>query len=142
MASMPAKYLNGRYLWTAFRNCRASDEMYFPTALSILGILQRGDNGEEVDDLSRGESCAGKEIRRRKITYCDWSMGAKNPAAYTSKDWKDIADKARSEGCLFARKFVPRRGKMMGGSTGNDGIISYQEWVDKIVGIGSKKDPF
>lgn len=138
VASMPSRYLNGRYLWTAFRNCRASDEIYFPTALSILGILQRGSNNEEVDDSSKGESCAGKEIRRRKITYCDWSMGAKNPAAYTLKDWRGVAEKARNEGCLFARKFVPQRGKMKSGATGNDGIISSQEWVDTIVGIHSK----
>mmetsp|Transcript_28633 Transcript_28633/g.60193 ORF Transcript_28633/g.60193 Transcript_28633/m.60193 type:complete len:797 (+) Transcript_28633:332-2722(+) len=137
VTSMPSKYLNGRYLWTAFRNCRASDEMYFPTALSILGILQRGGNDKEVDDSSKGESCAGKEIRRRKITYCDWSMGAKNPVAYTLKDWKEVAEKARNEGCLFARKFVPQRGKMKSGSTGN-GIISAREWVDTIVGIGGK----
>ena len=146
VASLPRNYLNGRYLWTAFRNCRASDEMYFPTALSILGIVRRHPEGlAEVDNLAKGESCAGDQIRRRKITYCDWSMGAKNPAMFTCQEWKEVALKARGEGCLFARKFVPKsslRGRRQKGVqnspvVGNDGIVSVEDWLSVIVKKGS-----
>lgn len=137
VANIGNNYLNDRHLWPAFRKCRASDEMYFPTALSILGIIARPSGVTEVDDLSKGESCAGDQIRRRKITYCDWSMGAKNPAPFTSDDWKEVVSKARREGCLFARKFVPLssiRGRQKEVLTNsNDGIVSTEDWTASII---------
>jgi hypothetical protein len=123
VASLPDKYLNGRSLWYAFRRCRASDEMYFPTALSILGVIVRSKGVTEVEDGN--ELCAGSEIRRRKVTYCDWSTSAKNPASFTVKDLEGVAKKARGEGCLFARKFVVltrREGE-------GDGIVSVEDWL-------------
>lgn len=134
VASLPAKHLNGRQLWPAFRKCRASDEIYFPTVLSILGIISRQDRKAQVDDTSKGESCAGGEIRRRKITYCDWSQGAKNPASFTSRDWKGVVVKARGDGCLFARKFV-LLSSLPGGvyknphTIDNNGTVSVDDWI-------------
>eukprot|EP00956_Cyclotella_meneghiniana_P026868 scaffold59152_cov76-Cyclotella_meneghiniana.AAC.4 len=128
VASLPAKYLNGRTLWYAFRRCRAPDEMYFPTALAILGVIARPTGVKEVDDVSNGnEKCAGDQIRRRKVTYCDWSVSAKNPASFTAKDLEEVTMKARREGCLLARKFVPlsRSGQVAGGDTG---IVSVEDW--------------
>ena len=132
VAALPRTCLDGRALWPAFRKVRASDELYFPTALATLRILRRPGGGE-VDDSSRGESGAGDEIRRRRATYCDWSVGAKNPAAFAAGDWRGVAEKARGEGCLFARKFVgeaARPGGMArteGGSAGG-GLVSVEEW--------------
>ncbi|KAL7436208.1 hypothetical protein ACHAXM_005075 [Skeletonema potamos] len=136
VASLPSK-LNGRQLWPAFRKCRASDEIYFPTALSILGIVSRQNGEAQVDEFSKGESCAGR-IRRRRITYCDWSLSAKNPASFTSQDWKDVAFKAREEGCLFARKFVLlsslRDGvKKHPQPVNNDGVVSVDDWINAVV---------
>ncbi len=135
VASLPTKYLNGRQLWPAFRKCRASDEIYFPTVLSILGIISRQDGLEaQVDDTSKGESCAGSEVRRRRITYCDWSQSAKNPASFTSRDWKGVVVKARGDGCLFARKFV-LLASLPGGvyksphTNDNDGTVSVNDWI-------------
>lgn len=127
-ASLPREYLNGRTLWYAFRRCRASDEMYFPTALAILGVIARPAGVTEVDDANDGnEQCAGDRIRRRKVTYCDWSVSAKNPASFTAKELEDVTMKARGEGCLLARKFVPlsRSGQGAGGDTG---IVSVEDW--------------
>lgn len=152
VSSIPAKYLEGRHLWPAMKRCRASDEMYFPTALSILGELHRPPGGAEVDNndssSSKTENCAGGGIRRRKITYCDWSMGARNPASFTSKDWKEVVGKARGEGCLLARKFVSylkqhgRGGGRSGGSNnaevgGVDGLISVEDWISAVAKRGS-----
>jgi len=137
VASLPSQYLNGRQLWPAFRKCRASDEIYFPTVLSTLGIISRQDGEAQVDDFSKGESCAG-QIRRRRITYCDWSQSAKNPASFTSQDWKDVVAKARREGCLFARKFVlfsslRNEAKKNPETVSNDGVISVDDWTTVVV---------
>lgn len=134
IASIPSKHLNGRQLWPAFRKCRASDEIYFPTALSVLGIVRRQGGEAQVDDFSKGESCAGNAIRRRRVTYCDWSLSAKNPAPFTSKDWNDVVVKARGEGCLFARKFVLLSSLREGSNktlqpVNNDGIVSVDDWI-------------
>jgi len=150
VASLPRTYLGGRQLWPAFRRCRASDEMYFPTALATLGILRRtpskGGGEVEVDDAAT-ESGAGGGIRRRRITYCDWSVGAKNPASFTSSEWRDIVKKARGEGCLFARKFVPasklptvrdvgRKRRAGDAEDGDDGIVSAKDWRAAVVERG------
>lgn len=132
VASMSNNYLNGRSLWYAFRRCRASDEMYFPTALSILGIIARPPGVVEVED-ERNEKCAGDQIRRRKVTYCDWSVSAKNPASFTAKDLEKVVVKARGEGCLFARKFVPLVSNSQAKdahAVSNDGIVTVENWLD------------
>ena len=137
VASLPSKHLNGRQLWPAFRKCRASDEIYFPTTLSILGIVSRQDGEAQIDDFSKGESCAG-QIRRRRVTYCDWSLSAKNPASFTSQDWKYVVQKARGEGCLFARKFV-LFSSLRDGAKKNpqpvdkDGEVSVDDWITIVV---------
>ena len=137
VASIPNKYLNGRSLWYAFRRCRASDEMYFPTALSILGIIARPSGVEEVeDDTCKSEACAGDRIRRRKVTYCDWSLSAKNPSSFMAQDWTEVLSKARGEGCLFARKFVPislsAQCKKNAQVPVNDGIVTVDDWVSSM----------
>ena len=131
VAAMPGRYLGGRELWSAMRRVRASDEMYFPTALSVLGILHRPSDaaGVEVDENSRGESCAGNGVRRRRVTFCDWSMGAKNPASFTAGDWAEVARRARNDGCLIVRKFV-RAGSLPGGGQGeDDGLVTDEDWT-------------
>lgn len=128
VVSIPNNYLNGKSLWHAFRRCRASDEMYFPTALAILGIIVRPPGVVEVEQDERNEKCAGDQIRRRKLTYCDWSVSAKNPASFTAKDFEEVAAKARGEGCLFARKFVPLASNAKDAASG-DGIVTDEDWL-------------
>lgn len=128
VASIPNSYLNGKSLWYAFRRCRASDEMYFPTALAILGIIARPPGGQEVENET-SEKCAGDEIRRRKVTYCDWSVSAKNPASFSAKDLEEVAIKARGEGCLFARKFVPLASNSRENVASANGIVTADDWT-------------
>jgi hypothetical protein len=126
ISTLPQTYLNNNtILDTIFTNVRASDEIYIPTVLSILGIIHRPMGVKEVEDYNydttttsisgqkrrriskEDESRIGNEILRRRSTYCDWSMGAKNPISFsTIQEWKDVVCLARNEGCLFARKFV------------------------------------
>jgi len=146
IVSMPNKYLEGQQLWSTMRKVRASDEMYFPTALSVLGIVHRPTGVSEVDENTiyqrSKDSCAGNSIRRRCITYCDWSMGAKNPVSFTSLDWKDVVAKARGAGCLFARKFVSASllairggGKNNDSGGAGDGLVSVDAWRSAVVAV-------
>ena len=78
--------------WECFRDCNASDEMYFPTALALLGI--------GTDDGAQ------QQLVKRRITYSDWSVGPKNPATFDDKDLRRVVEEARKDRCLVARKFV------------------------------------
>lgn len=150
------RYLDGRSLLSAFRDVRASDEMYLPTALSILGIVRRPSGGGEVEDdvqndstagggarsMKDGESRAGPGIRRRRVTYCDWTSSARNPASFGPAEWREVAHAARGEGCLFARKFVPGGGRTSStasglgrggdGTVGTNGLISVEAWKSAV----------
>ncbi|KAL7523461.1 hypothetical protein ACHAWF_000533, partial [Thalassiosira exigua] len=127
VAGLPRDHLDGRPLWPAFRRVRASDEIYVPTALAVLGILRRPPGGGEVDDDAdragnrARESCAGEEVRRRRVTYCDWSVGARNPASFARGDLGEVVAKARGEGCLFARKFGMEATTTRGGTARRGG---------------------
>jgi len=111
-------------LWSSFSKISASDEMYFPTALAILGILKEEKEGEAKEQpLREGEgetsssattSSSSKQkqpqyILDRQVTYVDWSQGMRNPATYDKglRDFVRVARLARENGSLFARKFVP-----------------------------------
>jgi hypothetical protein len=155
ITTLPHTYLNNNTLLdTIFTNVRASDEIYIPTVLSILGIIHRPMGVKEVEDYNydtttnisgqkrrritkEDESLIGYEIRRRRSTYCDWSMGAKNPVSFsTIQEWKDVVCLARNEGCLFARKFVTTPSSTRGGGRavsqsmfGKDGgLITVEAW--------------
>jgi len=78
-------------LWTLFDRVNASDEMYFPTALGIIGAL----NGSDTPS-----------IKKQAATYTDWTQGMKNPASFDAKELNKIAKLARQKGCLIARKFT------------------------------------
>jgi hypothetical protein len=93
--------------WECFLDCKASDELYFPTAMSVLGILDEG----------------AEEVSKQRITYSDWSMGAKNPVTFDKADeLRRIVQEAQKEGCLVARKFVG---------------ITLDEWRDVVVSSSS-----
>ena len=79
-------------LFHSFSKVSASDEMYFPTALALLGILTE----------------SSTQILKRQVTFVDWSQGMRNPASYEKgvRDLRRVAKNAREQGCLFARKFV------------------------------------
>lgn len=116
-------------LWQCFRDMNASDEMYFPTVMGLLGILGDRDRDSDttkdkdnelavnanakvhvpVSDEKKTES--GSEVAKRRVTYCDWTMKNKNPETFviSRKDkfraMKAAMKLARAEKCLFARKF-------------------------------------
>jgi hypothetical protein len=158
ITTLPQTYLNEYTLLdTIFTNVRASDEIYIPTVLSILGIIHRPMGVKEVEDYNydttttttttsgqkrkritkEDESRIGDEIRRRRSTYCDWSMGAKNPKSFsTIQEWKDVVCLARNEGCLFARKFVTIPGSSTGGGRrGGGGAVSSQSMLGEDGGL-------
>ena len=112
-------------LWYCFSEVKASDEIYFPTLMSLLGLFKDIDM---VDATQNKEVGGGNEqIAMKRVTYCDWSENAKNPASFAMNRQQDAnfleikrrIKLARDEGCLFARKFIPRY---------ND-VITVKEWM-------------
>ena len=60
-------------------------------------------------------------IKRRKVTYCDWSTNAKNPVTFSgTKDLKVVIERGRQHECLFARKFDAK-------------AIHISDWKDLVV---------
>jgi hypothetical protein len=112
--NMPPKH----QLWQSFRDINASDEMYIPTCLSVLGLLRFAADGEDTqrsrsnsqvdergrsnsDDRGRSNTAGSSEeakqqqqpppvhaVLKRPVTYTDWTEGMRNPASFT----KGIAD--------------------------------------------------
>lgn len=74
-------------IWSIFTGVRASDEMFFPSLLSMLNLL--------VD---------GEEIERRRVTYADWEGMAHSPRTYGQPFVSEHARGAISESCIFMRK--------------------------------------
>jgi hypothetical protein len=108
-------------LWNSFARINASDEMYFPTALAVLGILKDEDDSTVP------------QVAKRAVTYTDWTEGMRNPATYTNgiRDFKRVAKIARKQGCLFARKFalvhaIPGKEKVV------TGAIDVEAWKEAI----------
>jgi hypothetical protein len=125
-------------LWHCFQDVKASDEIYFPTTMALLGILGAGssnDGEESQEGIARAvatkeaeaDNSIEKEIAFKRVTYCDWSENARNPASFVvnpqeDAEFKELNKKvilARDEGCLFARKFIP----------GGNISINSQDWV-------------
>ena len=133
-------------LWQCFGNVKASDEMYFPTAMALLGMFGNDDDGSDDNDVcgsatrteitdrdeeTESSNSIKNEIASKRVTYCDWSMNAKNPASFIInkqddpqfKELKKIVKLARDEGCLFARKFST------GYNVTTSNTISVIEWT-------------
>jgi hypothetical protein len=115
-------------LWNSFAAVSASDEMYFPTAMGVLGIL-------------RDDAREDQQVLRRAVTHVDWSEGMRNPAGYSggARDFARVARVARESGCLFARKFL----LAAPGSDQVTGTISAEEWSREVARLESapKSEP-
>ena len=68
-----------------FRKVRASDEMFFPCCLAVLGAISKG------------------EVCKKRLAYCDWSVSVKNPKTYTTLEPQALAE-ASSQRSVFIRK--------------------------------------
>ncbi|CAJ1912817.1 unnamed protein product [Cylindrotheca closterium] len=158
--------------WQHFRNINASDEMYIPTALAILGYLRYTLEGEDTqrarNNLTAGETeatatspknaAAKKEkeddkakiapipilppppemVLKRAVTYTDWTEGMRNPACFTKGilEFGKVAQLARKEGCLVARKFAPKV-VIPGEEASKDitqekGYITAEDWLEAV----------
>lgn len=89
----------GEELFTAFsRRVRASDEMFFPCCLAVVGVLNppsvtmESSNSKECPDEAPGIegvvsgdglSSIGR-VERLQLTYADWRGQAANPIEYTA----------------------------------------------------------
>jgi hypothetical protein len=123
---IPSKLTDPQAFYQCFAQVRASDEMYFPTALAILGLIHTTTT-TTTTDKNQGSTTTtirmiGPNVQKRRITYCDWTGGAKNPVTfYNVQDLQNCISVARKEGCLLARKF-------------SSDSITLQQWSNLIYG--------
>mmetsp|Transcript_17137 Transcript_17137/g.22246 ORF Transcript_17137/g.22246 Transcript_17137/m.22246 type:complete len:439 (+) Transcript_17137:48-1364(+) len=92
-------------LWRLFSKTTAADELYFPSLLAVCGELEREPNTPNSSD-PHSSGVLAPRISRRRLTYCDWTARGRSPATL-HEFTPEIISIARTEGCLFARKFVP-----------------------------------
>jgi hypothetical protein len=150
------------HLWHSYREINASDEMYIPTSLALLGLLRFTAEGEDTQRLraivntdgNKGDSNPGSTptppttttpidpsstfefVKKRPVTYTDWTEGMRNPATFAKGigDFQKVARLARDKGCLVARKFAPY--VALPGVSKKDlevtGQISVEEWKREI----------
>jgi hypothetical protein len=85
---MPSIYLEGDSLWPAFEDVWAPEEVFFPTALSLLGFLP------------------SENVILRSVTHSKWKNPSDaNPIEYDDRFNERLVKTLREEeGCLFLRK--------------------------------------
>lgn len=96
-------------LWPLFSKVSASDEMYIPTCLGLLGAIERG---------ADGGSFSSQVVACRRVTYCHWGASPKSPDSFDCLDDKAVKA-ALEEGCVLARKFKP-------------GGVGWEEWMTQM----------
>lgn len=90
----------------------ASDEMYIPSCLSILG--------EITPELESGSpASSGLPIERRRVTFCHWGDSSRSPETFSGMLEGKMLDAAQKEGCLVARKF-------------GSGTVTMEAWSDVV----------
>jgi hypothetical protein len=85
---MPSTYLEHDNLWPVFDEVWAPEEVFFPTALSLLGFLP------------------SEEVVLRSLTHSKWPKASDaHPIEYDGKfSERLVRELRREEGCLFLRK--------------------------------------
>ena len=111
IASLPSS-IDHTNLWEAFRKCCASDEMYFATLLSCVGIIP---SRNECVESIQFNAAIKKDVSLRKMTFVEWiypdlddysgnNTLAERPVTFDSLT-KELLIRMRTNGCIFARKF-------------------------------------
>ena len=92
-------------LWPYFEHVWAPEEVYFPTALSLMGALLSSHHDKHYD----ASSCP--IVHRKSVTWCKWDTHASNhqdrahPFIYTLQELRQFISKTKEQyGCLFLRK--------------------------------------
>lgn len=88
---MPKNHLGGQELYPLFSKVWAPEEVFFPTALNLLGFLDPD------------------EVARKSVLWAKWDMRSKgrdraHPLTYDGKFGRELVKKARLEGYYFMRK--------------------------------------
>ncbi len=84
--------INKDVYFNVYKTIKASDEMFIPTTLSVLG------------HISQAPSPDTGEVSRRRVTFSDWTDDAVHPRLYRVEDMVGMLRAAREADCLFARK--------------------------------------
>jgi hypothetical protein len=116
----------------------APEEIFFPTALALLGYLRE----PKVDVRSSSSSSSSSSavqgdnyVRIAAVTFAEWARrGDANPVSYSSFDGA-LLRRMRSSGAVFGRKFVAANpaaaaaaAAAAAGTCGVNGALSLQRW--------------
>lgn len=117
-----------------FKNVRASDELFLPCSLSILGYITA-----HASTDSAAEDSQQALVLRRQLTWCDWSEGGKNPRSYGPQDFTtQQLESARAKGCLFFRKVILKTEGDRAGETEEGRRVRFcEEWAARVLGLTS-----
>eukprot|EP00590_Aulacoseira_subarctica_P011987 CAMPEP_0172438666 /NCGR_PEP_ID=MMETSP1064-20121228/72919_1 /TAXON_ID=202472 /ORGANISM="Aulacoseira subarctica , Strain CCAP 1002/5" /LENGTH=226 /DNA_ID=CAMNT_0013187233 /DNA_START=412 /DNA_END=1093 /DNA_ORIENTATION=- len=81
--SIPSKISESQGFFTCFSHVRASDEMYFPTALALLGLIRSNVNNESNNEKSKtassltGTVMIGDNVMKRRVPIAIGAAGLK-----------------------------------------------------------------
>jgi hypothetical protein len=105
----------------------APEEIFFPTALALLGYLRE----PKVDVRSSSSAVqGGSDVRIAAVTFAEWARrGDANPVSYSSFDGA-LLRRMRSSGAVFGRKFLVAKPALAAaaGTCGVNGALSLQRW--------------
>jgi hypothetical protein len=72
-------------LWQSFRDINASDEMYFPTCLAVLGLLRIAADGEDTQRSRSFQQSGGGDERSRSNSNAEDQQGRSNSSVADEK---------------------------------------------------------
>lgn len=81
-----------------FHKVHASDEMFFPSCLCLLGCMRPRPQTEQSTT-----SHNNPKVLKRRLTHCRWVNGEKGPQTSLSLTHQDVTE-AIEAGCVFYRK--------------------------------------
>ncbi len=121
--NIPNEYLDGEDLYPLFKNVWAPEEVFFPTALALLGKISGGD-----------------EVINQSVMWSKWDNRARgkdraHPIVYDGEFSKKLVEDARGEGCYFMRKFK----RKLDARDWERICISQPVTTSSVVGTGSLK---
>jgi hypothetical protein len=132
-------------IFTLFQGMTASDEMFFPTVLSLLGyqFVAPADlpsfpsssssfTSSSSPISSLASSSASLSVIKRRITYADWSNKGKSPQTFEPFNKKDFL-KAKEEKTLFFRK-IQFQQLINPFCIFEQKMILFSQWIDLVYG--------
>jgi hypothetical protein len=142
-SSFSVHKLKDNPIFTLFQGMTASDEMFFPTVLSLLGYQfvapadlpsfpSSSSSFSSSPTSSSASSSTSLSVIKRRITYTDWTNKGKSPQTFEPFNKKDFL-KAKEEKTLFFRK-IQFQQLINPFCICEQKMILFSQWIDLVYG--------